>query len=474
MKKLNTLLVSVLLLVFFMGNKDSAAQNTFYKVYDGGGNDVGAYVSVTPDGGFIITGKTTSFGGGDFDVWLIRTDAEGNALWKKSYGGIADDEGNCVQPTSDGGFIVAANSVNPGHYNQGWVFKTDAEGSIVWEYKFGGNAAGDEAAFVLPVEDGYLVSGTNDMRSLIIKFDNSGNVVWSQQYFPNNGNTATGICPLGDQGYAVSGTFEFPVGSGDWFPDLFYIKNDGEIITQLTWTNYPGGIVNFVSPRNDGGVIMGGFWNGAPSLINMLGSGNYGWEYGFPLSGSTGSIVGTVQFNDDNFIAAGDWFSAAMVGLNDSGEQQWAKYGRLDGDNIYFAGIQKVDENSVILTGYRNEGNVDHDVILVKSTKEGSLESVDNKQEVKKGTLMQNAPNPFTGSTSFNFVLRDKSFTELMITDISGRHVKTIVSGYLLKGEYSFTWDGKNSAGELCASGTYFATLKLNSGFMQTVKIVKR
>jgi hypothetical protein len=347
---------------------------------------------------------------------------------------------------------------------------------MLWEYKFGGNAPDDAASFVLPDGEGnYLVSGTISMRSLVLKLDDSGQLVWSQQYFSNNNSTTSSICVIHDTLYAVSGDFEFPAVNGSWYPNMFMIHGNGELVTQITWTDYPGGKTDFISTCNDAGILMGGQWNdGKPSLIRIDGQNSYAWEYSFPLSGSEGATTGSVQFDDNTFLVSGDWFSAALLGVNDSGEQLWSKYGKLDNDFICFTSVQKIDDNHVILTGYRNEEGYDHDVILVKATKDGSLTGVDNSLWKKSGTFMQSAPNPFSAHTTFTFALPEEGFVNLAITDITGREIITLANLNLSQGEHQFTWNGINENGELCAAGTYFATLKLDSGFMQTVKLIKR
>jgi hypothetical protein len=80
------------------------------RFYGGAGHDNGYCVQVMADGGFLLTGETKSFGAGGSDVWLVRTDAAGDTLWTKTYGGINNDTGQEVEATSDGGFIIGGST----------------------------------------------------------------------------------------------------------------------------------------------------------------------------------------------------------------------------------------------------------------------------------------------------------------------------------------------------------------------------
>jgi hypothetical protein len=151
-------LLSVSLVALF--TQSAHAQVSFAKTFGGTNWDYAYSVQQTSDGGYIVAGSTASFGAGGYDIFLIKTDANGNIIWAKTYGGANFDYAYSVRQTSDGGYILAGytNSFGAGWYDI-FLIKTDANGNMQWAKTFGGTY-GDYAYSVQQTSDGgYIVAG---------------------------------------------------------------------------------------------------------------------------------------------------------------------------------------------------------------------------------------------------------------------------------------------------------------------------
>ena len=179
------------------------------KTYGGTGTDLGFSVQQTSDGGYIVAGQTTSFGN-SVQVYLIKTNASGDSLWTRTYGGINWDEGWFVKQTSDSGYIVAGRSSSFGNSEQVYLIKTDASGDTLWTRNFGGG--GDEQGRTVQQtpDGGYIIAGTTNSfgypyQVYLIKTNASGIILWAKTYGWLGRDEGYSVQQTTDGGYIVAG-----------------------------------------------------------------------------------------------------------------------------------------------------------------------------------------------------------------------------------------------------------------------------
>ncbi|MCL0089248.1 hypothetical protein M1O54_02665 [Dehalococcoidia bacterium] len=114
----------------------------------------------TACGGFIIAGETVSLGAGARDFWLVKTDSEGNKEWSQTFGGPYCDWAYSAQQTADGGFIIAGTTWSFGD-GEGdfWLVKTDPQGNKEWSRTFGGPGFDRATSVKQTVCSGFIIAG---------------------------------------------------------------------------------------------------------------------------------------------------------------------------------------------------------------------------------------------------------------------------------------------------------------------------
>jgi len=210
------------------------AQTSWWRTYGGTGYDEGYSVQQTADGCYIITGFTESFGVGTpetANVYLIKTNTSGDTLWTRTYGGRDDDWGYSVQQTADGGYVIAGTTFSFGAGNLDvYLIKTDASGDALWTRTYGGSDC-DEGYSVQQTADGsYIIAGysasfgTGDDNDVyLIKTDASGDTAWTRTYGGTNYEEGRSVQQTQDGGYIVAGiTRSFGAG----LSDVYLIKTD--------------------------------------------------------------------------------------------------------------------------------------------------------------------------------------------------------------------------------------------------------
>jgi hypothetical protein len=324
-------------------------------------------IKQTSDNGFIAAGVTNSndgdvFGnhGGELDCWVVKLSHSGAIEWQKTLGGSKRDEARCIQPTSDGGYILTGfSNSNDGDVTSNlggsdvWVVKLTATGSIQWQKSVGGSKGDFGYSIVQTTDGGYIlvgqtgsndgdVTGSNgDNDYWVVKLDGSGSIIWQKTLGGAGIDSAQAVCQTPDGGYIVIGY----AGSGvtgdisDAFGgfDVWMVKlspNGG-----IKWQKTLGGSDNdwgmSIDNTLDGGYIFGGstlsmdvdvtsndggldFWIVKTDIL-----GNIQWEK--TLGGTKSEFAHSVQQTADNgFFVAGITESNDLdISLNHGNNDFW-------------------------------------------------------------------------------------------------------------------------------------------------------
>jgi alpha-tubulin suppressor-like RCC1 family protein len=207
------------------------AINITNRIFGGTGYDKGNSIRKTMDGGHIIVGTTYSFGADSGDVYLIKTNPNGDSLlWARTYGGNEKDEGIYLQQTNDSGYIILANTYDSITDNSKiFLIKTKPNGDTLWCKSYGG--IGNEVGYSIQKtnDSGYIVVGSTtsfgagNSDVYLLKTDSTGILLWSKCYGGAENDIGYSVQQTSDLGYIIAGiTHSFGADSGD----VYIIKTD--------------------------------------------------------------------------------------------------------------------------------------------------------------------------------------------------------------------------------------------------------
>ena len=249
----------------YLVKTDGRGDTLWTKTFGGAACDAGYSVQQTDDGGYIVAGFTESFGAGRQDVWLVKTDRGGDTLWAKTYGGSGVDCGMSTQQTADGGFIVAGYKWSARITD--WdmcLIKTDADGDTLWTKAYGG-AEDDWGYSVQQTADGgYIVAGVTccygdrGYDAYLVKTNTNGDVMWTRTFGDADYNCGWSVRQTSDGGYAVVGTAA-PFGPGSNRAILAKTDADGNIAWTRSFAGADNAFGRSVEQTADGGYVVGGF-----------------------------------------------------------------------------------------------------------------------------------------------------------------------------------------------------------------------
>lgn len=321
---------------------DSTGMVLWNQTYGGPSGDHGESVIETSDGGFAIAGYTSSFNDGDNDFWLIKTDAHGNMQWNQTYDGGEDDRAYCLVETADGGFgMVGDISFSDGDTGNGWAkiwfVKTDQNGNLKWDKKFGGEGTDRAYSMVATSDGGYAIAGFTDSFGAggndywLIKIDENGNLEWDRTFGGERPEITHTMIETSDGGYAIAG-YRNP---SDVDPtDIWLVKTDES--GNLEWDQ-----------------TIGAAYDHPWAIVETL-------DGGFAIVGSTGLI--------------GEGSDVLLVKTDANGNRQWHKLYGLDGHDEGYA-LAVTSDGGYILAGRSSSFDaVGVDSWLIKTDVDGNMQ----------------------------------------------------------------------------------------------------
>lgn len=243
---------------------DSYGVVEWEKIYGGPDDDWGNSVDETLDGGYIIAGGTISHS--DYsDVYLLKIGHHGNIIWERIIGGEYGEDALCVRQSSDGGYILTGwtNSFGAGE-DDVYIVKTDSEGDTLWTRTFG-DVFCDKAMSIIETSDGCYaaIGGTGywgyyPTNAYLIKLNADGDSLWTRTYGGSWSDACGSIIETADGGYAFVGwTLSFDVENHDFY--LVKIDSDGEQEFYRTYGGDGMDIGRSIYLTSDGGYFLTGY-----------------------------------------------------------------------------------------------------------------------------------------------------------------------------------------------------------------------
>jgi gliding motility-associated-like protein len=250
------------------------------------GQEYGADVRQTPDGGYIVVGSSASKDCNvmvatlGLDFWLVKLAPNGDIVWDKSYGASEHEYAYSVDITPDGGYVLGGNSLVNGVDMDALVMKVDGQGNLLWQKQIGGPGEDNAQSVRATADGGCIMAGYNSEPDggvvvnnhgkrdfWIVKFDATGNIQWQNSLGGSMFDMANSIQLTPDGGYIVAGM----TGSNDGdvtgnhqsigvFADFWVVKLTGAGVIQ--WQKCYGGNFNeiayFIQLAPDGGYLVTG------------------------------------------------------------------------------------------------------------------------------------------------------------------------------------------------------------------------
>ncbi len=468
---------TIILFQFLFISVITFPQITFQKTYGGLLEEECDAVVQTEDGGFLLAASTRSYGSGNYDLYIIRTNPYGDTLWTKTFGGTGFDTAKDIIKIDDTNYLIAG-SLDGKVY----LIKIKDDGNTMWT-----KVIGNEDDYIVNTVKktqggGFVLCGNKNLSDyFILKTDGNGDSVWTKTY--ENG-TAYSIDPTTDGGFILI------IRPGNWLHpqnDFVIIKTD--LLGDSLWAKVFGGPnveIGFeVEQTTDGGYMLAGRKDSSTVgdsdfyLVKTDSTGVYLWDrtYG---GDNTDRAFTAMQTSDGGYILGGytasfnvEYYDFYMVKTDAAGDTLWTKtYGGLWQEEI--ADIEETSDGGFVAVGYTYSfgAGSNPNIYFIKTDVNGLITNVGNHNNGNeiRFELNQNYPNPFNPSTTISWQSPVGSHQTIKVFDILGNEIATLVDEYKPAGRYEVEFLAALGSRSL-ASGIYFYQLK-SGEFIQTKKMI--
>ena len=282
---------------------DEQGNEEWVKIYEGLGTAQGTGVQQTNESGFILTGSSSSSNDTDIShMLLLKTDVNGNEEWNKTFEYTNSSIGNSVQQTEDLGYIICGYTVAPDDpKSSALLVKTDANGDEEWNKTFEFMEVNMGYSAQQTDDKGYIICGTMissdylETNAFLIKTDKNGIKEWNKTFSDKYGYS---VQQTEDKGYIIGGT---SISQYKYFALLLKTNEQGN--EEWVKTYFGLGIAQgtMAQQTDDKGYVLTGTTLKSSFsmetyvlLLKTDEDGNLEWINNFPKNTSTTEIINSL------------------------------------------------------------------------------------------------------------------------------------------------------------------------------------
>jgi len=270
--------------------------------FGGGSDDFSTSLIETSDNKFLVSGVTASYGAGNYDIWLLKINSDGTLDWNQTFGGTANETPVSAIESSDNKYLVSGStsSYGAGSYDI-WLLKINLDGTLDWNQTFGGVIDEDPKSLIETNDNKYLIladtssygAGNNDIW--LLKINQDGTLDWNKTF----GGSGTEVAKSDIEttnGYLVIGTNTYVYNLDYDYGNYYIIKTDfnGNTLSEKTIGGPGTEYLYSVYKTADGGALIGGETSSYGGVV----PDSCDWEIFIVKVDSSGSVPLTTDLPD--------------------------------------------------------------------------------------------------------------------------------------------------------------------------------